>query len=84
VETFPGLSLAYQAARTGGSMPTVYNAANELAVSLFLERKITWPQITELIGVAMDNHKRIENPNVEQILQAQAQTEDFLHKTVNK
>jgi 1-deoxy-D-xylulose-5-phosphate reductoisomerase len=65
-------------------MPTVYNAANELAVSLFLERKITWPQITELIGMAMDNHKRIENPNVEQILQAQAQTEDFLHKTVNK
>jgi 1-deoxy-D-xylulose-5-phosphate reductoisomerase len=84
VETFPGLSLAYRAARTGGSMPTVYNAANELAVSLFLERKITWPQITELIGMAMDNHKRIENPNVEQILQAQAQTEDFLHKTVNK
>ena len=70
METFFGLKLAYDAQRIGGSMPTVYNAANEKAVGLFLDRKIAYLQIPELIREAMEQHKVIENPNVEEILEA--------------
>jgi 1-deoxy-D-xylulose-5-phosphate reductoisomerase len=77
-DTFTGLTLAYRAAREGGSMPTVYNAANEKAVELFLNRKISYLQITELIEEAMDRHQRIELPSVEQILAAEAETYDYI------
>ncbi len=77
-DTFTGLALAYRAAREGGSMPTVYNAANEKAVELFLNRKISYLQITELIEEAMDRHQRIELPSVEQILAAEAETYDYI------
>jgi len=77
-ETFTGLALAYEAAKAGGSMPTVYNAANEKAVALFLERKISYLQIPELIGEAMEQHKVIEAPNVEQILEAEAETYEYI------
>ncbi len=77
-EVFTGLSLAYQAAEAGGSMPTVYNAANEKAVSLFLDRKITFLQIPELIGKAMEHHKVIEAPTVEQILETEAETYEYI------
>ncbi|MCI7596150.1 MAG: 1-deoxy-D-xylulose-5-phosphate reductoisomerase [Lachnospiraceae bacterium] len=77
-ETFRGLKLAYEAAHIGGSMPTVYNAANEKAVSLFLERKISYLQITELILEAMNNHKVIANPTVEEILRTQTESEELL------
>ena len=77
-ETFRGLKLAYEAAHIGGSMPTVYNAANEKAVSLFLERKISYLQITELILEAMNNHKVITNPTVEEILRTQTESEELL------
>ncbi|MCM1064811.1 MAG: 1-deoxy-D-xylulose-5-phosphate reductoisomerase [Eubacterium sp.] len=73
-ETFTGLALAYEAAKAGGSLPTVYNAANEKAVALFLERRISYLQIPELIGEAMERHKVIEDPTVEQILDAEAET----------
>lgn len=77
-DTFRGLALAYEAARTGGSMPTVYNAANEKAVSLFLDGRIGYLQITELIEASMRHHKTIENPDVEQILRTEAETYDYI------
>ncbi len=83
-ETFTGLKLAYQAMRAGGTMPTVYNAANERAVALFLERKIGYLQIAQLIGHTMSVHKVVENPTVEQILEAEQQVYDFLDKEVQQ
>ena len=78
METFYGLRLAFDAAKTGGSMPTVYNAANEKAVSLFLDRKIAFLQIPEFIEKAMNHHKMIENPNVNEILSAEAEAYDYI------
>ena len=78
METFTGLKLAYEAFRTGGSMPTVYNAANEKAVSLFLGRKINFLEIPEIIGEAMNRHTNIENPSLEQILAKEAECYDFI------
>ena len=77
-DTFTGLALAYEAARAGGSMPTVYNAANEKAVALFLDRKIRYLQIPEIIAEAMAHNRRIEEPSVEQILAAEAETYDYI------
>lgn len=71
MDTFVGLKLAMQAAREGGSMPTVFNAANEKAVSLFLNRKISYLQITDAIEYCMQQHQKKDNPNVEEILQAE-------------
>ena len=78
MENFPGLKLAYEASDTGGSMPTVYNAANEKAVSLFLKKKISYLQITELIAEAMNNHSVMVNPTVEEILQAEAESKSLV------
>ena len=55
-DTFYGLSLAYEAGRTGGSLPTVYNAANEKAVAMFLDREISYPEIVEIIEDCMRAH----------------------------
>ena len=70
-DVFRGLSLAIKAANEGGSMPTVFNAANELAVARFLDRKIGFTDIYEIIEKAMDEHKKIDNPSVAQILEAE-------------
>lgn len=78
METFPGLALAYKAGETGGSMPTVYNAANEKAVSLFLEGKISYLEITEIIEACMERHKVVSNPDVEQILLAEQDTYRYI------
>ena len=78
VETFRGLSMAYQAIAEGGSMPTVFNAANEKAVALFLEKKIRFLEIYDLIQGAMESHKTIIDPSVEQILDAEAETYDYI------
>ena len=67
-DTFRGLALAYRAMREGGSVPTVYNAANEKAVSLFLDRKIRYLDITRIIEECMDAHERIHMPSVDEIL----------------
>lgn len=83
VETFKGLALAYEAGLTGGSLPTVFNAANEAAVKLLLERKIRFAQIPEIIEACMHNHKVIANPDVEEILQAEAQTYEFIKQEKN-
>ena len=71
METFYGLRLAFEAGKEGGSLPTVFNAANELAVSKFLNRKIGYLQIPEIIETCMRNHKNILNPSVEEILQTE-------------
>lgn len=76
METFTGLKLALRAASTGGSLPTVFNAANEKAVSLFLNRKIRFLEIPELIEMCMDDHKVVENPSVDEILAAEAESYD--------
>ncbi|MBE5880901.1 MAG: 1-deoxy-D-xylulose-5-phosphate reductoisomerase [Lachnospiraceae bacterium] len=77
-EVFTGLKLAYEAFRVGGSMPTVFNAANEKAVSLFLDRKIRFLDIPELIGASMEQHKVIADPTVEQILETEASCYEFI------
>lgn len=83
LQKFPGLSLAYKAADIGGSMPTVYNAANERAVSLFLKRKIKFMQISELIESAMGAHKACNNPGVEEILRAETETYEWMEQVIN-
>jgi len=77
-EVFTGLALAYEAAKTGGSLPTVYNAANEKAVELFLNKKISYLQITELIEACMKAHRVIENPSVEEILTSEKEAYDYI------
>ena len=77
-EVFGGLKLAYKAGRRGGSLPTVFNAANEYAVAKFLEREISYPAIVEMIESAMEHHKVIARPNVEEILAAEQETYEFL------
>lgn len=77
-DTFLGLPLAYRAIHAGGSMPTVFNAANERAVALFLDKKIRFLTIYDLIQGAMENHKVVENPRVEQILEAEAEAHAFV------
>ena len=78
METFTGLKLALQAARTQGSMPTVFNAANEKAVALFLDKKIRFLQIPEVIGLSMEHHHNVENPTVEQILETEQETYEYI------
>ncbi len=68
LETFQGLKLAYEAFKIGGSMPTVFNAANEKAVSLFLHEKIRFLDIADIIAETMSKHQVIAKPDVEQIL----------------
>lgn len=74
METFLGLPMAMDAARKGGSMPTVFNAANELAVKKFLQEKIGFLDIYEIIGQSMERHKVIENPSLEEILAVEDET----------
>ena len=77
-DTFWGLALAYEAMQRGGNIPTVYNAANEKAVSLFLERKISYPQITEIIAFCMEQIPLIEAPGLEQILETEASVYEMI------
>ncbi len=78
LETFEGLSLAYRAMRQGGNMPTVFNAANEKAVSLFLKEQISYLTITELIADAMGQIPFIENPDIDQILETEQLTYELI------
>ena len=82
METFTGLKLAMRAGKEGGSMPTVFNAANEKAVSLFLNRKIRFVQIPEIIEMCMNSHKKIDNPNVNEILEAEQEAYDKIMVTI--
>ena len=78
LETFYGLKLAFEAGRTGGSLPTVLNAANEKAVALFLDRKIKYLQIPEIIQACMETHKNIAAPTVEEILKTEQETYEVI------
>ena len=71
-ETFRGLSLAYEAMERGGNMPTIFNAANERAVALFLEHRISWTGIAELIEDCMNGVAYRKNPGLEEILETEA------------
>ncbi|MBQ4473703.1 MAG: 1-deoxy-D-xylulose-5-phosphate reductoisomerase [Lachnospiraceae bacterium] len=77
---FPGLRLAYEAGRRGGSMPTVFNAANEAAVARFLHREIGYTEIAEKIEAAMQAHRVIENPTVEEILAAEKEAGELVKR----
>ena len=77
-ETFRGLPLALGAARAGGTMPTVFNAANERAVAKFLERKIRFLDIYEIIEGAMEQHRKTEHPELEESLEAGADTYEWI------
>ena len=78
METFLGLPLAFDASRAGGSMPTVFNAANELAVSKFLHKRIRFLDIYEIISASMQAHKIIQNPTVEEILMTEQATYELI------
>lgn len=77
-ETFHGLELGYRAMRVGGSLPTVYNAANERAVQLFLSGKLRYLQIPEMIESAMDHHRVADAPGVEEILAAEQEAYEHI------
>jgi 1-deoxy-D-xylulose-5-phosphate reductoisomerase len=72
VERFPAIELARRAGEIGGTLPAVLNAANEIAVEAFVNRKINFPQITETVRRTMDAHKTISHPTLQQILEADA------------
>lgn len=74
MKTFYGLTLAYEAGRKGGSLPTVFNVANELAVSKFLNREIKYLEIMEIVEDCMRAHQNIEHPTLEQILDTEKAT----------
>ena len=78
METFRGLPMAIQASREGGSMPTVFNAANELAVKKFLEEKIGFLDIYEIIAQSMDRHKKIAHPDLDEILSIEQDTYQWI------
>lgn len=79
-ENFKALGLAYEAGKTGGTLPTVFNAANEYAVNEFLNRRISYLEIVDMIEKAMEAHKIVESPNVEAILETEVWTYEFLKK----
>ncbi|MFR4243241.1 MAG: 1-deoxy-D-xylulose-5-phosphate reductoisomerase [Clostridia bacterium] len=78
METFRGLPMAIKASGEGGSMPTVFNAANELAVKKFLEEKIGFLDIYEIIAQSMDRHKKIAHPDLDEILSVEQDTYQWI------
>ncbi len=80
METFRGLALAFDAMKAGGSMPVVYNAANEQAVSLFLDHRISFLEIAEIIEDCMGRHQVVAHPDVEQILEAERWTNEVISR----
>ena len=78
LETFYGLSLAYDAMEAGGNVPTVFNAANERAVAKFLNNKIKFIEIPEIVSEAMINVEFMENPSIEQVLETEKLTYEFI------
>ncbi|MCR5687662.1 MAG: 1-deoxy-D-xylulose-5-phosphate reductoisomerase [Lachnospiraceae bacterium] len=82
-ERFPGFAYAYEAARAGGIMPTVFNAANERAVALFLEGRIGFTDIARLIRHALDRATRTDDPTVDDILEAEAEAARSVSEACN-
>ena len=77
-ETFRGLNLAFEAARRGGNVPTAFNAANEKAVALFLDHKISYLQIAEMIEETMEHCTFIQHPDVDEILATEQEAYRFI------
>lgn len=77
-DTFRGLSLAYEAMEQGGNIPTVFNAANEKAVALFLDKKIRYLEITEIIEACMEHVHFMEHPTVDEILETESAVYEFI------
>ncbi|MEG0962564.1 MAG: 1-deoxy-D-xylulose-5-phosphate reductoisomerase [Lachnospiraceae bacterium] len=78
METFSGLQFAFEAMEKGGNMPTVYNAANEKAVALFLERRITFLEIPKLIHACMQTCHFVKHPNVDEILATETEVYAYI------
>lgn len=78
LSVFKGLALAYEAGRKGGSMPTALNAANEKAVAMFLDKRIDFLSIWDMIEYCMKEHNFIANPDLEQILQTEKEVYDMI------
>lgn len=78
MENFRGLSLAYQAMRRGGNIPTAFNAANERAVALFLDRRIKYLEITDIIASCMEQAMFVKSPNVDEILETEAAVYEYI------
>ena len=83
-ETFRALALAYQAGRTGGSLPTVFIAANEMAVAKFLDRQIGYLEITDLIGECMERHVNIPSPSLDEILDTEAGVYEYINSRLGR
>ena len=83
-ETFRALDLAYRAGRAGGSLPTVFNAANEMAVAKFLERQIGYLEITDLIGECMERHVNIPSPSLDEILDTEAGVYEYINSRLGR
>ena len=83
-ETFRALDLAYQAGRAGGSLPTVFNAANEMAVAKFLDRQIDYLEITDLIGECMERHVNIPSPSLDEILDTEAGVYEYINSRLGR
>ena len=79
-ENFRGLALAREAGKAGGSVPVVFNAANEFAVAKFLGKKISYLEITDMLEAAMEHHKKIAHPSLDEVLETEAETYEFLKK----
>ena len=82
-ENFRGLALAREAGKAGGSVPVVFNASNEFAVAKFLGKKISYLEITDMLEAAMEHHKKIAHPSLDEVLETEAETYEFLKKQWN-
>ncbi|MGH4052796.1 MAG: 1-deoxy-D-xylulose-5-phosphate reductoisomerase [Clostridium sp.] len=84
MDTFNCLKLAYSAGRMGGNMPAIMNAANEIAVELFLDHKIKYLQIEQIIGKCMNKFEHDDNPNLEGILEVDLMVREYVRKNYDK
>lgn len=78
MDTFPALRLAYDAIKKGGNLPTAFNAADEFAVQKFLERKISFPEIWEMIRCSMETCRFIENPSLDEVFDTEREVQEIL------
>ena len=78
METFRGLALAFLAAEKGGNLPTAFNAANEKAVALFLQKKIAFLEIPEIIEACMERTPYVDSPDVGQILETESEVYEYI------
>ncbi|RME29242.1 MAG: 1-deoxy-D-xylulose-5-phosphate reductoisomerase, partial [Candidatus Zixiibacteriota bacterium] len=84
MDRFPALRLAYQAVRTGGTAPAVYNAANEVAVAGFLEGVVSFTSISDIIADTLDELVQVTNPELDDILEADRKARDIARRVLEK